>query len=89
MKLLTHPMSIIVQIRTQNMESKRSATPDAVARYPSVCRNPPSDPQSERVVALPMFHFGRPRTPLQWISHILLGIVALLLVIWMLRVFVL
>jgi hypothetical protein len=36
-----------------------------------------------------MFHFVRPRTPLQWISHIVLGIVALLLVLWMLRVFVL
>jgi hypothetical protein len=26
-----------------------------------------------------MFHFGRPRTPLQWSSHIVLGIVALFL----------
>lgn len=32
-----------------------------------------------------MFQFGRPRTPLQWIGHIILGIVALLLVSWMLR----
>jgi hypothetical protein len=37
----------------------------------------------------PMFNFGRPRTPLQWIGHIVLGIVALMLVMWMLRVFVL
>jgi hypothetical protein len=36
-----------------------------------------------------MFQFGCPRTPLQWITHIVLGIVALLLVIWMLRVYVL
>ena len=36
-----------------------------------------------------MFQFGRPRTPLQWITHIILGIVALLLVIWMFRVYVL
>jgi hypothetical protein len=42
-----------------------------------------------RVIAFPMFHFGRPRTPLQWIGHIVLEIVALLLVMWMLRVFVL
>jgi hypothetical protein len=36
-----------------------------------------------------MVQFGRTRTPLQWIGHIILGIVALLLVIWMLRVYVL
>lgn len=36
-----------------------------------------------------MFHFGRPRTPLQWIAHIILGVIALLLVAWMLRVYVL
>jgi hypothetical protein len=35
-----------------------------------------------------MFYFGRPRTPAQWIGHIILGIVAILLVIWMIRVFV-
>jgi hypothetical protein len=36
-----------------------------------------------------MFHFGRPQTPAQWIGHIVLGVVALLLVMWMLRVFIL
>jgi hypothetical protein len=36
-----------------------------------------------------MFQFGRPRTPLQWMGHIILGIVALLLVFWMLRVYIL
>jgi hypothetical protein len=36
-----------------------------------------------------MFYFGRPRTPLQWMGHIALGIIALLLVVWMLRVYVL
>ena len=35
-----------------------------------------------------VFHFGKPRTPGQWIGHILAAIVALLLVWWMLRVFV-
>jgi hypothetical protein len=38
---------------------------------------------------MPMFQFGRPRTPLQWIGHIVLGIIALLLVVWMFRVYVL
>jgi hypothetical protein len=36
----------------------------------------------------PMFNFGRPATPGQWIGHILLGIVALFLVWWLLKVFV-
>jgi hypothetical protein len=36
-----------------------------------------------------MFEFGRPRTPLQWIGHGILAIVAILLVLWMLRVYVL
>jgi hypothetical protein len=36
-----------------------------------------------------MFRFGRPRTPGQWIGHFLAAIVALFLVWWMLRLFVL
>jgi len=36
-----------------------------------------------------MFQLGRPRTPGQWIGHIVLGIVALLMIWWMLRVYVL
>jgi len=36
-----------------------------------------------------MFHFGRPRTPGQWIAHVLAVIMALFLVWWMLRLFVL
>lgn len=38
---------------------------------------------------LEMFRIGRPETPGQWIAHILLAIVALFLVAWMLRVYVL
>jgi hypothetical protein len=36
-----------------------------------------------------MFKLGRPATAGQWITHVILGIVALLLVAWMVRVFVL
>jgi hypothetical protein len=36
-----------------------------------------------------MFHFGKPRTPAQWVGHVILGIVAILLAMWMIRVFVL
>lgn len=36
-----------------------------------------------------MFNLGKPETPMQWIAHIVLGIIALLLVGWMLRVYVL
>jgi len=36
-----------------------------------------------------MFQFGRPRTPIEWIGHILLAIIALLLVAWMVRIYVL
>jgi len=36
-----------------------------------------------------MFRFGRPQTPGQWIGHAILAVIALLLVWWMLRVFVL
>jgi hypothetical protein len=35
-----------------------------------------------------MFHFGKPSTPGQWIGHILAAIVALFLVWWMLRLFI-
>jgi len=34
-----------------------------------------------------MFNFGRPVTPGQWIAHILLGVVALFLVWWLIRMF--
>jgi hypothetical protein len=36
-----------------------------------------------------MFYLGRPRTAGQWIGHIVLGIVALLMVAWMVRAFIL
>jgi hypothetical protein len=35
-----------------------------------------------------MFNLGRPQTPAQWIGHFLLGIVALFLAWWMIRVFI-
>jgi hypothetical protein len=36
-----------------------------------------------------MFNFGKPRTVGQWTAHVVLGIVALFLVWWMLRLYVL
>ena len=36
-----------------------------------------------------MFNFGQPKTITDWIVHILGAIVAILLVLWMLRVYVL
>ncbi len=34
-----------------------------------------------------MFSFGRPKTPAQWIGHLVLGVVALFLVWWMLKMY--
>ena len=89
MKLLTHPMSIIVHIRTQKTEMLRIAAPDAVRGSRAFAGVRPATLNQASGSICPMFHFGRPRTLLQWIGHVLLGIVALLLVMWMLRVFVL
>jgi hypothetical protein len=50
--------------------------------------NEPMPAESSDCYHPPMFNFGRPATPGQWIGHILLGIVALFLVWWLLRVFV-
>ncbi len=36
-----------------------------------------------------MFRLGRPETAGQWIVHIVLGVMALLLIGWMVRVYVL
>jgi len=36
-----------------------------------------------------MFNFGKPKTPSQWLVHVVGAIVALFLVWWMLRLFVL
>lgn len=36
-----------------------------------------------------MFRIGRPETPIGWIGHVVLAVVALFLVWWMLRVYVL
>jgi hypothetical protein len=37
----------------------------------------------------PVFNFGKPKTAGQWMAHVVLGIVALFLVWWMLRLYVL
>jgi hypothetical protein len=36
-----------------------------------------------------MFKLGKPETPTQWIGHVVLAIVALFLVWWMFRAYVL
>ena len=36
-----------------------------------------------------MFKLGRPETAGQWLMHVILGVVALALVAWMIRAFVL
>jgi len=36
-----------------------------------------------------MFQLGKPQTAGQWIAHIILGIIALALIGWMVRVYVL
>jgi len=36
-----------------------------------------------------MFNFGNPKTPGQWIGHIAGALIALFLIWWMLRLFVL
>jgi hypothetical protein len=35
-----------------------------------------------------MFNFGKPKTPGQWLGHIVAAIIALFLVWWMLRLYV-
>jgi hypothetical protein len=35
-----------------------------------------------------MFNFGKPKTPGDWIGHFVLALVALFLVWWMLRLFI-
>jgi hypothetical protein len=37
----------------------------------------------------PVFNFGKPKTGGQWMAHVVLAIVALFLVWWMLRLYVL
>jgi len=37
----------------------------------------------------PVFNFGKPKTGGQWMAHVVLGIVALFLVWWLLRLYVL
>jgi hypothetical protein len=36
-----------------------------------------------------MFQLGKPQTAGQWIAHVLLGVIALALIWWMVRVYVL
>jgi hypothetical protein len=52
----------------------------AIAQKSAVERN-------ARIAA--MFNFGKPKTAGQWMAHVVLGIVALFLVWWMLRLYVL
>jgi len=35
-----------------------------------------------------MFNLGSPKTPAQWIGHLVLAFIALFLVWWMIRVFI-
>ena len=42
----------------------------------------------ERCYDCPVFNFGTPKTPGQWIGHILAAIVALFLLLWLVRVYV-
>jgi hypothetical protein len=35
-----------------------------------------------------MFHFGNPKTPGQWLGHVVGVLVALFLIWWMLRLFI-
>jgi hypothetical protein len=34
-----------------------------------------------------MFNFGSPKTPAQWIGHLVLAVIALFLVWWMLKTY--
>jgi hypothetical protein len=45
--------------------------------------------QANEMLLFPMFNFGKPRTAGQWLAHVVLGIVALFLVWWLLRLYVL
>jgi hypothetical protein len=45
--------------------------------------------QASEMLRFPMFNFGRPKTAGQWMAHVVLGIVALFLVWWLLRLYVL
>jgi len=47
-----------------------------------------TDPGCPASIA-PMFKLGKPETAGQWMVHVVLGIIALALVAWMVRVFVL
>jgi hypothetical protein len=45
--------------------------------------------QASEMLLFPMFDFGKPKTAGQWMAHVVLGIVALFLVWWLLRLYVL
>jgi len=40
------------------------------------------------MLRLRVFNFGNPKTPGQWIGHVLMAIVALFLIWWLLRMYV-
>ena len=48
----------------------------------------PSPNDGEACYYCRVFNFGRPKTSGQWIGHIAMAIIALILVCWMLRVYV-
>jgi len=52
-------------------------------------RGPSRPPNPAWPHPTPMFKLGKPETPFQWIAHVLLGIVALFLVWFMIRAYVL
>jgi hypothetical protein len=64
-------------------------------KVPGADETPPEGPLSEMSIKqtecydCPVFNFGRPKTAGQWMAHVVLGIVALFLVWWMLRLYVL
>jgi hypothetical protein len=35
-----------------------------------------------------VFNFGNPKTPTQWVGHVLIAIIGLFLIWWMLRIYV-
>jgi hypothetical protein len=48
-----------------------------------------ADVDAERCYDCRVFNFGKPKTPGQWIGHVLAAIVALFLLFWLVRVYVL
>jgi hypothetical protein len=78
--------AIIAAGRTRPHQKEISATaPTAPAQSASLSVVVKISVQDSRR----MFRLGKPATPTQWIGHIVLALVALFLVWWMFRVYVL